>query len=142
MKLLDFIICDDIRIEVGNKHTIIGVYDDSIVFSVNSNNSNQWPKSKKLGFFIRILFEKTDEMPDKFVFNIITDSETQEIGKGNLEIQKMEKLKSLIISLIHSNFIFKNDDTIRFQLVFYKNSKIVNELSPDLLLKVKESIKD
>ena len=28
MKIVDFIVCDDIRREIGGKNTIIGVYDE------------------------------------------------------------------------------------------------------------------
>jgi len=140
MKLLDFIICDDIRNEIGNKNSIIGVYSDAIVFSVNKESSKQWPKRMKLGFFIRILFEETDEIPDKFVFNMLIDSELKEIGKGDLNIQKKGSSNKLILALVHNNFLFQNEGIMEFQFDFYKDNKIVNQISPDISLQVKESI--
>jgi len=57
MKLIDFIICDDIRTELGNKFSLMGIYEDAINFNVSANESGKWPKVIRIGFFIRIKTE-------------------------------------------------------------------------------------
>lgn len=64
MKLLDLIICDDIRQEVGGKQSLIGVYSDLIINFIPGQVV--WPVNFKLGIFIRIKLEENDLRPDAF----------------------------------------------------------------------------
>ena len=67
MKLLDFIICDDIRNELGNKHSLMGIYDDSIEFQVTPDNQNTWPKLLRIGIYAKV---KTEDNEEVFKFKI------------------------------------------------------------------------
>ena len=49
MKLNCFLICDDIRNELGNKQSLTGIYDDVINFSMK--DIGKWPKVVKLGIY-------------------------------------------------------------------------------------------
>ena len=61
MKLKDFIICDDIRTEINNKVSLIGVYNDSINFVVPESAADAWPKILRLGLFIRLALNDIEE---------------------------------------------------------------------------------
>ena len=60
MKMLNFVVCDDVRNEMGGKYSIMGVYGNSIEFSVTPEKKDQWPKTMRTGFFITIQPEDSD----------------------------------------------------------------------------------
>lgn len=57
MKILDFVICDDVRMEVGNKNSIMGAYNDLIVLQAKSKSDLKFPLAFRLGFYLRIDLE-------------------------------------------------------------------------------------
>ncbi len=52
MKINSFIICDDIRSEVGNKKSLMGLYTKELVFSVTAEEAGVWPKDLVLGMML------------------------------------------------------------------------------------------
>lgn len=52
MKVLDFIVCEDIRNEVGAKFSLMGVYADSMM--VHFQNEEKWPFVTRLGFYVKL----------------------------------------------------------------------------------------
>ena len=52
MKINSFIICDDIRSEVGNKKSLMGIYTKELVFSVTAEEAGVWPKDLVLGMML------------------------------------------------------------------------------------------
>lgn len=52
MKIINFILCDDIRPEVGNKKSLMGVYTKELSFSVTAEEAGVWPKSLTLGMML------------------------------------------------------------------------------------------
>jgi hypothetical protein len=61
MNLDCFLICDDIRNEVGGKQTLVGVYGEGINFNVPANQAGKWPKAMRLGIYIRLSFDSDAE---------------------------------------------------------------------------------
>jgi hypothetical protein len=137
MKIIDFIICDDIRREIGNKHTLVGVYDESIDFSVEKDYYKKWPKGIKLGFFIRIAL--LTMMPDEFSFNMIFEDKKTEMGRGKIK-QDSPISQRLNLIIVHNNFLFQNAGEVKFQIDFFKNGTRIAELIPDSKLLVRESL--
>lgn len=107
MKLIDFIICDDIRTEVGNKHSIIGVYGDAIQFKVLPTEKGKWPKALKIGFFIRIKLEKDDEITkiNKFKLNVIFDEKIKTLAEGVINIDV--KSRGILLAVVFNQFVFE-----------------------------------
>jgi hypothetical protein len=68
MRLIDFIICDDIRRELGNKVSIMGIYTESINLSLPPDT--KWPIPFRLGAYVRIALDDIDPIPDKFSVKI------------------------------------------------------------------------
>ena len=52
MKINSFIICDDIRSEVGNKKSLMGIYTKELSFSVTAEEVGVWPKDLILGMML------------------------------------------------------------------------------------------
>lgn len=146
MKLINFLICDDIRNEIGNKHSLIGVYDDSIEFSVLQEKKNIWPKSLKIGIFSRILFTNSELKKGIHSFNLSVkyNDELIELGSGILSdniIKQLNESNKLTIAMVNNNFVFKEEGQLNFLIKFFNNKKEnIGTLNPDLSFKVTERV--
>ena len=104
MKLKDFIICDDIRTEIGNKFSLMGIYNDALNFTVPENLADSWPKMVHLGFFIRLGLQNLEELRNigKFVLESTQNDEinfkAEQIFSG--EVNDNNPLNQLIISVV------------------------------------------
>lgn len=133
MKIYDFIVCDDIRFEIGNKNTLIGIYDD-LNFNVDKISLDQWPKAIKLGFFVRIKLDPSDEI-DEFQLEFFLNNKEFSNAKGLIN-NPIEKNLLLNIALVNNTFVIPNKGTITFKIKFFNDKKLVCELEPDYKLKV------
>lgn len=62
MYIKDFLFCDDIRQEVGNKNSLMGIYGEDINFSgPQPGVPVVWPINKPIGLFIRVMIEEGDD---------------------------------------------------------------------------------
>ena len=139
MKLLNFLICEDIRNEVGNKNTLVGVMDDKLIFNVTPDNKNIWPKRMKLGFFMQIDLE--DNIPKSFTFKRIDDEEEQIIGNNNIRVPEKQMQNKITIAIVHSNFTFKKVGKISFKIEFSdEKGNILETIAPEYSLEILENI--
>ncbi|MBI9100979.1 MAG: hypothetical protein JEY99_01085 [Spirochaetales bacterium] len=60
MQIKDFLFCDDIRAEIGNKHSLMGVYGDELNFASQPGKPVKWPMNKPLGLFIKLIIDDSD----------------------------------------------------------------------------------
>ena len=139
MKLLNFLICEDIRNEVGNKNTLVGVMDDKLIFNVTPDNKNIWPKRMKLGFFMQIDLE--DNIPKLFTFKRIDDEEEQIIGNNNIKVSEKKMQNKITIAIVHSNFTLKKVGKISFKIEFSdEKGNILETIAPEYSLEILENI--
>lgn len=82
MRLIDFIICDDVRREQGNKISIMGIYNESI--HLNLPSDVKWPIAFRLGTYIRIELENHDPIPDKFIVKVSQNDKNSAKLEGNI----------------------------------------------------------
>ncbi len=68
MKILDFIIAEDVRKERGNTHSIIGVYNEKV--SLGLPSEAPWPRPFKMSMFIRIEKKDATVWPDRLKINV------------------------------------------------------------------------
>ena len=89
MRLLDFVICDDIRNELGNKLSLMGVYTGTYIIP---DTIVKWPFPTRFGFFIRLLAE--GEQPGhEFEFHIMRSGETKvKIDGSNPEFRSRQAI--------------------------------------------------
>lgn len=141
MKITNCIICEDIRQELGNKHSLMGVYDDSIIFKTTPDKINVWPKSKQLSFFIRLIFDKED-LSDLSYMNIESNLNGTIEEVLRMEISFVPKTKKMNIAATIGNFTFKNKGNLCFNLKVYNQSgSIINEFLNFYSLRIDESDK-
>jgi hypothetical protein len=143
MKLINFIICDDIRQEVGNKLSLMGVYSDSINFQSVADKDGQWPRTKRIGLYVLIETEEREQLKDIQSFEIEIDynGEVQKIGGSDVPPPNLKTQKGVAIQAIFERFKFKEPGTICFSIQFFNKNgeKLFDARSPNPL-KVEETI--
>ena len=130
MKLKDFIICDDIRAEMGNKFSLMGVYNDTLNFTVPEKVVDNWPKMVHLGFFVRLGIESHEEFRSigKFVL------ESTQNGEENFKAEQIfngiindnNPLDQLVISVVFDQIKINNTGEMELSLsVYNKKNELV-----------------
>jgi len=110
-KLLSFILCDDIRLEVGEKKTLIGIYSDIIYVPTIPYTM------PKLGFLIRLI-ELDHDKKYKVAFkimNIKTEENILKIEDSDINISKTESSVSDIV-YIFSPVILNSEGSFKIIL--------------------------
>ena len=136
MKISNFIICDDIRYEIGNKMSLMGLYDSSIEFNVPSSH-NAWPQALKLGFFIKISKDSTEETPVSFIIKMVSKDAVVELGKGKLGIPK-DGVQTFTLALVNNHVQFTQPGNVNFVFEFYnEKNELIEKLNPETALRIK-----
>lgn len=141
MKIVSFLVCDDIRNELGGKHSLMGVYSNSIEFQVTPEKKNQWPKSMRMGIFASINIEDDDRKRQITSFGLAIDYNGQKgnVAKGDFRPEDIPVSHSLNIAILHNNFVFKEAGDVRFSLEFSDSKdRILETIVPDYVLKISE----
>jgi len=143
MKIVSFLVCDDIRSEIGGKHSLIGVYGNSIEFQVTPENKNQWPRKKKMGIYAHIKLEDSDRKKGiiSFKLKVNYNGKIEEVAQGPFCPKDVPISLSVNLVIIHNNFVFKEPGEISFSLDFsdVKND-VIETITPDYILKISEKI--
>lgn len=142
MKVLNFIICDDIRNELGNKKSLMGIYDDTIEFIATPEIKNIWPKMFRIGIYAKIKLEDEDESEiSMFKLHIKYNNKKIDLGEGQVNTPKLKSSKKFNIAMVHPSFVFEEPGVIEFYFDFLNaEKKIIETISPDLKFEVKEKM--
>jgi len=119
MKLLDFIVAEDIRHEMGNKHSIIGIYNE--VIGLQSKSITTWPIPFRFGVFIRLKTVEHDNTANKFTLNIVYDNNIIATMNGNVTPDKAINIISL--PLVLSTFPLPGYGEITFNFEIFNDKK-------------------
>jgi len=145
MKLNDFIICDDVRTEVNNKVSLIGVYNDALNFIVPERSAALWPKAIRLGIFIRVYLESIEELQKigKFVLEATINDKTVFNAEQVIveKIQENNPLKRMTISVVFNHINIDNAGDMGLSLSIYdKNNELMERLNYPGNIKITEII--
>jgi len=118
MRLVNFLVCDDIRNEIGNNHSVMGIYDDSINFAVPIANKGVWPKGNRLGIYIKAKFDSTEEKVriKKFEVDSILNSNSKKIAEGNIDMGVKTETSGFNLAIVFSQFIFEAAGILRLRI--------------------------
>ncbi len=133
MKLIDFIICDDIRFETSGKNTLIGVYGD-MNFTYKKGEAKPENVIYRMGVFIRCLIDEKDQIPDSFQL-ILIHSKKGALPPINGTLVSKEGIKLFNIAIVN-NILLHTEGIITFKLTFKKMGKEISSLVPDYNLEV------
>jgi hypothetical protein len=142
MKFESFLICDDIRTEINNKVSLIGVYDDRIVFLPKEGELVTWPNQMQIGIYAKLKFELADdlEMIKFFNFKVCFNNSEIELAKGDFPLEKISKVPIMKISVVYPNFTFSEKGTFTIRLEFLdKNEMIIYTISPENSIQITDS---
>ena len=100
MRVKDTIFCDDIRYEQNNKLSLMGVYNDRIVFKVSSDAKISGPIPTRLATLVRIEIESGDEQPDQFTYELILNGKQLATTRGDFKVAKDQILANINIVIL------------------------------------------
>lgn len=143
MKLIDFIICDDVRTEINNKVSLIGIYNDLLNFIVPEKAANTWPKGLRLGIFIRFDFEDADEQNKigKLVLESTINGEINFHAEQIADSNGQETLKRMVISAVFNHISIPSAGDMVFSLSVYdKNNELMAKFNYPGNMKITEII--
>ncbi len=130
MKLIDFIVCDDIRQEIGGKVTLVGVYEDRIMINTPSPDAMRWPVQLKLGFFIRLLNDGSLADVDGFDLQVRCSDKMICRLSGPINIPPRQGLLNLFF--VNSSVRIPSEGVLSVGLMFKKGAEAVHEIRPDV----------
>jgi len=94
MKLIDYIVAESVRPEIGGKITVVGMYQNTINVSLpNKKPDEDIPEDLTipLAFLLRFLLEKDETVPDNFKVDILYGKGEKKIpGGGTIQLKGME----------------------------------------------------
>lgn len=122
MRFLDYIIAEDIRFELGNKLSIMGIYSEEI--RLNLPDDTQWPVPFRFGIFIRLKIEESDVTPNRFVLNV--DHNDNNIAQINGNIGIMASVRTISLPLVINPFPLPGYGTVRFNFEIYNNEDLLS----------------
>ncbi len=134
MKILDWIVCDDIRFENNGKKILIGVYDQSINF-----RGLPEPRPKMVGLnlfsFIRIIKVSNEKTPD--VAKVIFSIDNEIVHEINMNVQPSHgEWKELLTLAIKTEFQFKSSCTLSLKIELIRDNNIIKKLKAPLDISV------
>lgn len=135
MKLITFLVCDDIRMEEGNKISFMGVYFDSIIFSSKSDRKENWPKSLRLSLYARI--QLGDQIPHYFKFRFKLNKKETVVCEGELSKPPNTDVNTFNLIITQSILEFISYGKASFFLDFFNEDKIkIKTLKPKFELRI------
>ena len=136
MKLIDLIICDDIRQEIDGKCSLIGVYSDLVINFVPG--MTQFPVNIKIGLFARFKIESGETFPDSFEIEWLHNAAS--IQKFNGQLALPQDIRYLNLSLVNNAFPIPNIGDLSFKIFFKKNDVVFQVIESDYVLKVVSNV--
>lgn len=140
MKMLDCIICDDIRREIANKITIVGAYNDRIEFISNTAQAPvKFPLFIRCSMYLRLLND------DKVEYNEILITLTNlgdVVFEINVEIPKEHDIyRPIVIPIPIQSLKVVGVGPLEVVVKVKKDKNLIQELRPnyDINFTVKES---
>jgi len=146
MKIDTFIISDDVRQEVNNKNSIIGLYDEVIKFREPKVKKGKWPKMMKVGIYakFKLLDDDLNQNIVSFKFKSKYKDKINEWVNGNFSQDNVVQIKStkkIKLVIVIPNFLFMGEGNITFQFEFYnEKNDIIKNIEPEYNLKVIEEL--
>lgn len=97
MKFLDAIFCDDIRQELNNKLSLMGLYNDRMILNINNENKITWPQPINLSALLRFSLDEKNEKPNSFEFEYILNNKNIIKISGELNLSNHNKSQFQLI---------------------------------------------
>ncbi len=132
MRLVHFIVCDDIRQEVTNKHTLVGVYDDLVIHRPRGVDPKV-PFLLKLAFFARLARDASETaLPD--AFHLVGTSGGRELFRAQGRLSVPPEAGGLNVAVVASPLPIPQDTAkLEFAIVLKARERDLQTLTPPFL---------
>lgn len=102
MKVIDLMMGEDIRHEVGNKYSLMGIWADSVTLN-GPGGKVQWPVPLKVATFARVLLTEGEPLPDLCQLKITFDNKPVADVEARLTVNPGAKLISFPFPTMNLN---------------------------------------
>ncbi len=97
IRISSLLFCDDVRNEEGKKLSLMGLYNEKIVFEAPPGQELKWPLSARLATFIRLEMLATDPRPEDFKFELLLNGKVLIQIDGKIKVQQHATMANLSI---------------------------------------------
>jgi hypothetical protein len=139
MNLETVIFCEDIRHEINNKKTLVGIYADRIVLRTDSPEKIQFPIVIRLCCFCRFENEKNDPPVDSFDFSYVIPGQTIPALTGNLNRDAQHRYFTITVM---GEGLPVNLGNIGYKISIKAGDKVVKEFMKEDALLIQMGPKD
>ena len=144
MKIINFVICDDIRFEKDNKISLMGLYDDVISFNVDSSTKGKWPKPFSFAILLKIQIEEKDIEAgmESVGVTLEINGDNQKIAKIEVRPEHLKERKQIALMPKINNFPVNSEGNLTVKVsLFGKDEKEIDSLESPTT-KIIESVID
>jgi hypothetical protein len=135
MKILDFVMCDDIRQEVGNKRTLVGVYDAIQINDVAPDKLDKAMGPYRIAFYFRIDPEGESFEVVKYGIEIVSQGQKTREVLIDLADEAYRLVHLIPLALIVFDFMVPPGDKIEFNVIIQDaNAKRITLAVPHYLM--------
>ena len=132
MKIIDFIACEDIRTEIHEKHTLVGVLPTDVNITFPKDGNVKWPVMFKISLFVRLKIEREDIRPDYFEIDFVYNNSSISKLKGDFKMPDTIEYVNIAVSNV---FTIPMDGILAFKLSLYSNKQNVLDYIPEYKMK-------
>jgi hypothetical protein len=116
MQLMDLVVCEDIRFEMGGKLSVMGILDETLALPPMRDNPGQ-PMPFKIALLLRLLRDLKAPTPDSFKLKIEQDFNTLFKTEGSLKIEGQSRLMRFVFQPIVLQGVQQGRVSVDFQLL-------------------------
>lgn len=132
MKFIDILFCDDIRIEVNNKVSLMGLYNDRIVFHSYEKKITEWPIKMDLAILIRLIINDKDKKPLSFTFEGFSNDKSIAKIEGNTDLSHFDS--SVFCLILNTKNIDLNPGNFGYSIKFSDdNNEYLHQVNKNAL---------
>jgi hypothetical protein len=102
MRIHDFVVGEDIRVEMGNKHSVMGIFGDYLSVTLPATAGDA-PISLRLAFLVRL--EVGPDDPDTLHFEFRISSQEKDVARFDGATGKPRQFKGLLALPLIANVI-------------------------------------
>ncbi len=127
MKFIDVLFCDDIRVEVNNKVSLMGLYNDRIVFYAHNQAKIEWPVNMDLAMLVRFSISEKEKHPIAFAFECFSNDKSVVKIEGNADLASTDG--SIFSIILYTKNTPLSSGELGYSIKIYDNDKKIEYLS-------------
>ncbi|HSW70052.1 MAG TPA: hypothetical protein VLI69_07895 [Gammaproteobacteria bacterium] len=127
MKFIDVLFCDDIRVEINNKVSLMGLYNDRIVFRTHDQTKIEWPAKMDLAILVRLSISEKDMHPISFTFECFSNEKSVVKIEGDADLASSNG--SIFALILNTKNISLNSGNLGYSIKIFDKDKNTEYLS-------------